>query len=73
MSVHYRNLDSQAIATPVPEESSLDRFFALLLQKRNGTGGSARRGVLIDPGHGGEDPGSIGLGGVKEKTLTMVV
>lgn len=71
MSVHYRNLDPQAIATPVPEESSLDRFFALLLQKRNGTGGSARRGVLIDPGHGGEDPGSIGLGGVKEKTLTL--
>ena len=27
--------------------------------------------VMIDPGHGGHDPGCIGLGGVMEKTITL--
>ncbi len=29
--------------------------------------------VVIDPGHGGVDPGAIGLDGVYEKTLTLAV
>ncbi len=33
----------------------------------------ARRIVVIDPGHGGIDPGAIGVGGVQEKTLTLAV
>ena len=31
----------------------------------------ARRVVVIDPGHGGIDPGASGLGGVSEKTITF--
>lgn len=27
--------------------------------------------VVIDPGHGGKDPGAIGVGGVKEKTVAL--
>lgn len=27
--------------------------------------------IVIDPGHGGKDPGAIGKGGLKEKTLTL--
>ncbi|WP_343227996.1 N-acetylmuramoyl-L-alanine amidase [Stakelama flava] len=27
--------------------------------------------VVIDPGHGGHDPGAIGAGGIMEKTLTL--
>ncbi|WP_240610064.1 N-acetylmuramoyl-L-alanine amidase family protein [Sphingomonas pokkalii] len=27
--------------------------------------------VVLDPGHGGRDPGAIGVGGVPEKTLTL--
>ena len=27
--------------------------------------------IVIDPGHGGIDPGTIGVGGVKEKTITL--
>ncbi len=30
-----------------------------------------RRVVVIDPGHGGEDPGAIGPGGLKEKDVTL--
>lgn len=26
--------------------------------------------IVIDPGHGGRDPGAVGLGGTKEKTIT---
>jgi N-acetylmuramoyl-L-alanine amidase len=29
------------------------------------------RTVVIDPGHGGRDPGAIGVGGVREKDLTL--
>lgn len=31
------------------------------------------RVVIIDPGHGGRDPGNIGAGGVREKDLTLQV
>ena len=29
--------------------------------------------VVIDPGHGGKDPGAIGIGGLQEKTLTLPI
>ncbi|MCX8012176.1 MAG: N-acetylmuramoyl-L-alanine amidase, partial [Desulfobacterota bacterium] len=32
---------------------------------------SPKKVVVIDPGHGGEDPGAIGLGGSLEKHLTL--
>ena len=29
--------------------------------------------IVIDPGHGGEDPGAVGVGGVYEKDITLAV
>ncbi len=29
--------------------------------------------VVIDPGHGGKDPGAIGVGGLEEKTITLAI
>lgn len=29
--------------------------------------------IILDPGHGGKDPGAIGRGGLKEKTITLQV
>src|SRR5579863_3040415 len=29
--------------------------------------------VMIDPGHGGDDPGAIGSGGTREKNITLAV
>ncbi len=33
----------------------------------------ARRIVVLDPGHGGQDPGAIGVNGTYEKTITLAV
>jgi N-acetylmuramoyl-L-alanine amidase len=32
---------------------------------------SGRRVVVIDPGHGGPDPGAVGIGGIQEKDLVL--
>jgi parallel beta-helix repeat protein len=29
--------------------------------------------VVIDPGHGGEDPGAIGIGGIREKDIVLAI
>ena len=29
--------------------------------------------IIIDPGHGGKDPGAVGIGGIQEKTITLDV
>jgi len=31
------------------------------------------RTVVLDPGHGGRDPGAIGIGGVREKNVTLAL
>ena len=29
--------------------------------------------IMIDPGHGGRDPGAVGIGGLKEKTVVLAI
>ncbi len=69
--VFYRNLDPAAVPDR-GDETPLDRLFAFLLQRKRPEARPHLNGVAIDPGHGGQDPGSIG-GGVKEKDLTLGV
>jgi N-acetylmuramoyl-L-alanine amidase len=38
-----------------------------------GARGPARRVVVLDPGHGGQDPGAIGSSGIYEKAITLAV
>lgn len=35
--------------------------------------GQPRRVVVVDPGHGGQDPGAVGASGTFEKTVTLAV
>jgi N-acetylmuramoyl-L-alanine amidase len=37
------------------------------------TGQRPVRTVVIDPGHGGRDPGAIGVGGIREKVITLKI
>lgn len=37
------------------------------------TPGLANKVIVIDPGHGGSDPGAIGLSGLQEKTVNLAV
>lgn len=34
---------------------------------------NSRRVVVIDPGHGGRDPGAVGIGGIQEKEIVLDV
>ncbi len=68
--IYYRNHNP---ATPAESEDPLDRLFAFLLRKKDPVGNQGRRVVAIDPGHGGQDPGAIGLKGSKEKTFNLAV
>jgi len=69
--IYYRNFNPSA--TQKEEGSALDRFFSFLLRKKKPVDAPVLRAVAIDPGHGGQDPGSIGINGVKEKSVTLAV
>lgn len=58
----YGERKSQIKQPPVskPEELTIARQLGLGVQK-----------VVIDPGHGGDDPGAIGPGGIPEKEITL--
>ena len=69
--VYYRNLNPPA-ATAEKKGTALDRLFAFLLQKKGSAVIPKLRGVALDPGHGGQDPGSFNEG-LKEKNLVLDV
>jgi len=68
--IYYRNHNPPA---QEQEEDSLDRLFAFLLRKKEPVADGSKWVVSIDPGHGGEDSGALGLNGSKEKALTLAV
>ncbi|GAB4560166.1 MAG: hypothetical protein Tsb0017_16880 [Geothermobacteraceae bacterium] len=68
--IYFRNLD------PVDSEleqsdNPIDQLFALLLKRKSGQKSSSLKVVGIDVGHGGEDVGTIGLKGTKEKDVVL--
>ncbi|MCD6525732.1 MAG: N-acetylmuramoyl-L-alanine amidase [Desulfuromonas sp.] len=70
--IFYRNLNPEK-AVVEGDDGPLDKLFAFLLQKKKGISEPTLRAVAIDPGHGGEETGAIGMGGVKEKTVVLAV
>lgn len=68
--IYYRNYD------PPQEQQGddpLDRLFAFLLRKKEPVADGSKWVVSIDPGHGGDDSGALGLNGSKEKVVTLAV
>jgi N-acetylmuramoyl-L-alanine amidase len=59
-----------AAATPPPQPPVANRAGSYSLARQLGLG--ARR-IVIDAGHGGHDPGTIGHGGLEEKDLVLDV
>jgi N-acetylmuramoyl-L-alanine amidase len=59
-----------AAALPPPQPPDVNRAGSYSLARQLGLG--ARR-IVIDAGHGGHDPGSIGPGGLQEKELVLDV
>ena len=59
-----------AMAAPAPEPPATNRAGSYSLARQLGLG--ARR-IVIDAGHGGHDPGTIGRSGLQEKELVLDV
>lgn len=70
--VYYRNL-SPSEAPLEASDNPIDQLFALLLKRKAGQSVSSLKTVGIDIGHGGEDVGTIGLGGIKEKDAVLAL
>lgn len=60
-------------AAPPPPESPLDQLFSLLLRQRPKAADDSQWVVAIDPGHGGQDAGSLGKEGVTEQMVNLAV
>jgi N-acetylmuramoyl-L-alanine amidase len=54
------------IVTPDPEAEEETYAVQPIAKKK-----FSKKVITLDPGHGGADPGAIGVGGVYEKTLTL--
>lgn len=57
-----------AMAPPVPPRPVQPPQDGQMPRRTDG-----RRTVVLDPGHGGIDPGATGVGGIREKTLTLEI
>jgi N-acetylmuramoyl-L-alanine amidase len=70
LPLRLRNLDPVAPASP---QSPIDELFALLLQQHPKTAADSDWVVAIDPGHGGQDAGTIGKDGTTERVVNLGV
>ncbi|MDU4961478.1 MAG: N-acetylmuramoyl-L-alanine amidase [Sporomusaceae bacterium] len=65
----------------LPADPKADRPFRVVLDVKQKTPpvsfsfspGLAKKVIVIDPGHGGSDPGAIGAGGLREKDVNLAV
>jgi len=70
--VYYRNLSP--LTPPVAQEqSAADRLFAFLTRRKQSDAAPRSLSVLIDPGHGGSDPGVVVQGAAPEKDVNYQV
>lgn len=63
----------QAVAAPSPPPPAAAKPAAPSQDGQMPRRPDGRRTVVLDPGHGGIDPGTTGVGGIQEKALTLDV
>ena len=51
----------------------LSREAAVMVFSEQNNAGEEKTGILVDAGHGGIDPGMIGIGGLKEKGINLSI
>ncbi len=67
------------ISQPIPQPGRRSRIPIMNLPRqtplpiRRSRFPNSRQVVVIDPGHGGKDPGAIGIGGLKEKDVILPI
>jgi len=68
--IYYRNLarNERESDSPITDE---DQFFSFLLHKQFSHNRQNLRGIALDPAHGGNDVGVMGLEGIKEKNIAL--
>ena len=71
-AIYYRNLARAGTDSGLSHNSE-DPFFSFLLKSKTAEVQTQLRAIALDPAHGGNDIGAIGLGGVKEKDVVLDV
>lgn len=74
-NLHKANILAGKLTSSVRSKASSDVLGKNQTSSRSGTAAAAAltKTIIIDPGHGGPDPGAIGVGGVQEKNLNLSI
>lgn len=73
-SIYFRNLEpARAIAVANDNSDDIYGAYSFLVRSDRERRSTRLRAVAIDPAHGGDDSGTVGIDNLKEKTVVLAV